>query len=120
MASSCSHLAHESGRACGGGRKAACRKASSQLPRCPGQITHTLSSLTPTAPQGPASSNAILPYHRKLVGGDDVTLGAHRKAVLSGHTISTAQSSDLGTLPEFTKYRKQLQPGHTTSHQAAV
>lgn len=54
------------------------------------------------------------------MGGDDVTLGAHRKAVLSGHTISTAQSSDLGTLPEFTKYRKQLQPGHTTSHQAAV
>lgn len=31
-------------------------------------------------------------------------------------TVSTSQSSDLGTLPDFTKNRMQLQLGHTTAH----
>lgn len=45
---------------------------------------HSRQPYHPIAPQGSASSNAIVPNHRKLVGGPMSHMGAHRKAVLSG------------------------------------
>lgn len=110
MASSCSHLAHESGQAYGGGRK-----ESSQQPRWPGQITHTLGSIT-TPLLRRAQPQAVL--YSPTTGSWWVdrchTWGLTGRPRSQGLlTVSTSQSSDLGTLPDFTKKRKQLQLGHT-------
>lgn len=77
-------------------------------PDCP----HSQQPYRLIAPQGPASCRAVLPNHRKLVGGTVPHTGSHRKALLSWPPYSKYNSvfRPVSFLPDFTNYSWAVPP----------